>query len=548
MLKFYGIRFNQNGAPERFSISFSLGESLHAGLLLLEEFNRDAEKTKKAIDKEIENLFQRGDSSKCDKRFRFLIAKWFRTKDIVNFLLADHSVSELKVSVAEVLDSREGIRQKWQKIEHFLIDYLLHLVVADRNEQLSNPESEFNLTLQMISLFFMEQDDEMPPANLELQFIRYQFPRIIWKKKDGFNSSSNPFWLPKNMYCRSSYLLAKIISKIYEQAENASEFSQSLHVVNGNGGATDPDLKQNAEVSISYSAMLPEDTPDEIRLELDESTEENQQMMIPESAAETLLSLQKMIQKRLSHDGVKHLLGIFRQLTESGVGGICEFDVSKHLKMVAKASKKGEFSKKQVSLFEQVFETISKIKVKRFWEGEDESKVTTNPFILELFAESDPSEKTCIVKKLLLDPLFLPGKDNPFHLGIHLRFIPESLFRETSHTHALLPGLASFLTGTWLNEFIAKRGKTSKTTREIVEGCAFNVTPASKYRIIDKVKSELAYMKEKCYISDYSYHQNEEGNPWDDLHEITASDSILADIAEKMLAVEAQSGSEKLIA
>jgi hypothetical protein len=112
----------------------------------------------------------------------------------------------------------------------------------------------------------------------------------------------------------------------------------------------------------------------------------------------------------------------------------------------------------------------------------------------------------------------------------------------------LLPGLASFLTGTWLNEFIIRRGKTEKTTRDIIEGCAFNITPASKYRVVDKIKSELAYMKEKCYISEYDCQQNEDGNPFDDLHIITASENVLTSIAEKMRAVDAKCSSEKLIA
>lgn len=45
MLKFYGIRFNQNGSPERFSLSFALGESLHTGLHICEQKNGDIKET-----------------------------------------------------------------------------------------------------------------------------------------------------------------------------------------------------------------------------------------------------------------------------------------------------------------------------------------------------------------------------------------------------------------------------------------------------------------------------------------------------------------------
>ena len=335
--------------------------------------------------------------------------------------------------------------------------------------------------------------------------------------------------------------MARIISRIYEGARDGKAGGESM--------ALDSTVETGVPQAVSYSSLFPAEHPDEIRLELEELDEENQQMsMIPESAAETLLSLQKMIQRRFSHLGVKHLLGILRQLSGCDGFGCCRFDVGKHLHLVAKPSKDGQFSKKQRLLFTQVFSILSRIRVKRFWRSSGQQKETNNPFILEFYTECDPDNEECQVKRLLLDPLFLPGRHNPYHLGIHLRLVPPAIFQENSQKHALLPGLASYLTGTWLNEFRTHTGTASKTTRDIVEGCAFNVTPAAKLRIIDKVKSELAYMKEKCYISDYSYHKNEEGNPWDDLHHITASERVLAAIAEKMQVQEANSSSEKLIA
>ena len=61
-------------------------------------------------------------------------------------------------------------------------------------ELLGDTASEFFLCLQWISLHFMEQDPEMPPANLRLEFVRGQFPQAIWSK--GANQSEQPesFW------------------------------------------------------------------------------------------------------------------------------------------------------------------------------------------------------------------------------------------------------------------------------------------------------------------------------------------------------------------
>ncbi|MBU2510563.1 hypothetical protein KJ966_04465 [bacterium] len=550
MLKFYGIRFNQNGSPERFSLSFAIGESLHAGLHICEQLNGDPQKTTEAVDKEIGKLFQGPESKKNNKKFRFFVAKWFRTKDIVLFLLKNAATKELKLSIAKILDSREVIENKWKQIEPLVLGFLSQLSVTERNQQLSDSESDVNMIMQMISLFFLEQDEEVPPANLELQFIRYQFPKIIWKKKDGFNAISNPFWLPKNMFCRASYLLARIISKIYEHSVSNRVDIVPVHLIADQQTVpSQMDSFEKNSPTFSLHSLMPDEVPDEIRLEIEDDGQEDEQLqLIPESVSETLLSLQKMIQKRFSHDGVKHLLGILRQFAGSNSEGYCLFSVRKHLELVAKPSKQGEFSEKQVTLFTEVFRLLSTVKVKRFWKKDEDTRETSNPFVLELYSECQSQKPCSLRKKIVLDPIFLPGINNPFHLGMHLRLIPPRLFRESIYKHPLLPGLASYLTGTWLNEFIGKRGVASKTTREVIEGCAFNIVPSNKLRIIDKAKSELAYMKEKCYISEYSCENDDKGNPWDDHLTITASENVLASIAEKMRVVNSNCVSEKLIA
>ncbi len=547
MLKFYGIRFNQNGNPERFSVSYALSESLHAGLTLSESMDCDPIKTVKAVDLEIEGLFCRPEAKKNGKLFRFQVAKWFRTKDIIQFLFAEKQTEGLKLEIARILCTGEGIEKKWKRIEALLLGYLGRLSQDVRNDQLSNPESDLNLILQMISLLFLEQDEELPPANLELQFIRNQFPRIIWKKKDGFNASSNPFWLPGNCFCRSSYLQALLLTEIHKKTSDSSEPLTSPAVRINTGISTESAIP--VPTGVTLSSLLPEEPPHELRIILDDESDDNQQLeLIPETASETLLSLQKLIQRKLSHEGVKHFFGILRQFAGATPDGYCVFNTQEHLSLVARVSKGGRFTDRQTGLFNEVFELISRVRVKRSWTQPGHEKETVNPFVLVLYTECTDQTGYPHLRHTVLDPLLLPVNNNPFFLGGHLRLIPEPVFRESAKKHALLPGIASYLTGTWLNEYFVHRGTTTKSTREIIEGCAFNLTPANRYRIMDKVKSELAYMKEKCYISEYRHQASEDGNPWDDLHCVTASEAVLADLADKMRAVDANSISERLIA
>jgi hypothetical protein len=120
-----------------------------------------------------------------------------------------------------------------------------------------------------------------------------------------------------------------------------------------------------------------------------------------------------------------------------------------------------------------------------------------------------------------LDPMFVASRENPFLLGQHLQLISEELFRESSSKHALLTGIASYLTGTWLYESTKNRASVQKTARQIIEGCSFNITPANRYRIRHKLSSELNYMVQKSYIGKMDLHNSPRGNPWEDVHELS---------------------------
>jgi len=542
MLRFYGIRFNNQGAPERFTLTFALRESLNAGLQILDYYQEDSKQTQSAIGEEINKLFQNsGSKSRISSPFRLTVAKWFRTRDMIRFICRKKELGPQKLAIARLLNTPESIVEKWLKIELLLLEGLSGMGQKRQEEALGNPESELNLILQMVGLFFLEQDDEMPPANLQLQFIRNQFPKTIWKKKDGFSAASNPFWLPKNPYCRASYLANRMMMGLSRQAGDFALAEVPLETI------LPP--KPPPTGAFSFDVLLPKELPDELRLEFQGDDSRNTQLsFLPETAAETLLSLQKMIQKRFFHEGVKHLMAIFRQLAERSTAGLCEFDTEKHFKLITKSKRKGSYSDKQQTVLNGVLTTLFQLRLKRFWKRDDHPREISNPFMLELCSESDPDRSCFPIRKLMLDPIFSPGQDNPFRLGGHLTLIPEALFQESIHKHTLLPGLSSFIAGVWLIDFQKDQGVIEKSTREIVEGGAFNITPANKYRMVGKLKSELAYMEEKCYISGYSLIEDKNGNPWDDRHRFSAPDGVVAAITEKMKQTQLNPYPERLIA
>ena len=530
MLKFYGIRFSPQGSPERYEFSIALRESLNASLHMHARYAGDLEKTLAAIDREVDRLYLTYPNAQTKTaQFRFLLAKWLRAKDIARFLFDELAKCPLRPKVARILDSPLKIEEKWGRIEPPIVQYLFSLQPKAREEMLSHPNSEVGLLLQMINLFFLEQDEESPPVNLDLLFIKKQFPKIVWKKADGISTTSSPFWLPENPYCRIPFLLSRLTAALHRlEIELLKKALITNPVLESGRSSIPPDTVKSPPAPLSLGSIMPSRTPDEVQLiHADSSKEMDRATLIPETVGETLLSLQKTVQKRFSHEGVKHLIGILRQIVEKQSRHICEFDVAEHFRLVARITKKGECSKRQRGLFERVFEMLGGLRVIRCWNNGKETRKITTPLIAQIGMQQWSSVGSFEIKKLLLDPLFFPNRKNPYRLGIHLRLIPRRLFQESSHRHALLPGLSSYLYGSWLNDTLRNRGVLEKSASEIVEGGAFNVAAANRYRILQKLESELKYMERKKYVGTCRIVKSPNGNPWEDLYRIRAPEEAL---------------------
>lgn len=539
MLKFYGIRSNHLGEPERYNVSIALKESLNAALYILDYFDGDKKKTVEAIKDEIDNLFSgQSGAKKKDRNFRFLLAKWFRTKDIIEFICSTDSLRPLNVATAKILNTPKSIQEKWQVIKALTVEFLLELPLAERKASISDPESGINMLLQMVTLLFMEQDEEMPPANLELQFVRNQFPKIIWKKQDGINAFSFPFWLPKNRYCHHLFLSSNINEAISKREKYA--------LIKKLPKRKALPKKENTAIALFDYKGLDISTKRQANIKIHSKSSDllNEQLaLFPESVAETLLGLQKRIQKKYSHEGVKHFLAILRQLSEElkKTSNICEFDCSKHFELLLKGYQLKKITQKQMNLFGNIFSELQKLEVERDWDGDsaEENDRVCSPFITEI-SQLYRNGKKLPIKKIVVDPLFLPNKNNPYRLGAHLKLIPEEVFKESSSKHALVPGLASYLCGAWMINYPEKKGTLCRKAHEIIEGCAFNVTPSSRYRILNKLKSELQFMEKKRYIKAFSTVKNKSGNPWDEMFSVTAPDNLQVLIANSFNSVQNQ--------
>jgi hypothetical protein len=511
MLQFYGIKTNKEGVPKRYTISLGLWESLNTGLYIHHCYQGEQQKVLKALSDEIDRIYQSGNNH--DKvEIRRSVAGVLRTRDIMRFIYENSNYIELKLDVSQILTSTAKIEHKWEKIEKLLVEFIFPLSTEARERLICNNSSELRKIMQMVAIFFMEQDGEIPPANLDLQFVKNQFPRVIWKKKGDLSAEEDLFWQPQTSLCKVTYLVSRVLSGYFETK------NRELIVFNNNQQPQE-NYSQTEQLPLA-DELIPTEMPDRIEITLQKQDElQPQPALIPESVSETLLSIQKQIQREFSHEGVKHFLGIMRQFSENKQG-LCLFDNYQHLKLVARLNKEGRCTEHQKKLFDSVLAKLTELQVNRYWDtGENTVRVST-PFIIRMGSKKMLMVGGTVVQ-YKLDPMFVASRENPFLLGQHLQLISEELFRESSSKHALLTGIASYLTGTWLYESTKNRASVQKTARQIIEGCSFNITPANRYRIRHKLSSELNYMVQKSYIGKMDLHNSPRGNPWEDVYELS---------------------------
>jgi FixJ family two-component response regulator len=98
------------------------------------------------------------------------------------------------------------------------------------------------------------------------------------------------------------------------------------------------------------------------------------------------------------------------------------------------------------------------------------------------------------------------------------------------------------------DKYLLARGQPVLGDKRECLGAVINVVDISAMRVLDKLKSELEYMGEKCYIADVTYTEADSGNPWEDVYQVTAPQDITSGIIQKLESVEGHQSSERLIA
>jgi len=485
MLHFQGIRTNRQGAPERYSLRYDLIRSLDAVRTIYRHFDGEKESVLGSIEQSLTDHFSSGQGFGVKAENRKIAAQWLRARDIAHFLFSEPLLVSLKAQVFDVVAEPKPIEEKWQQIRDLMLEGLEIMSVDQAQETLLDPNSGWHLLLDAVSLFFLDQDDERPPQHLEMSFISKQFPERVWKQKDALSPATDPFWKPGNPLCHRLVLEQLVLERLYEQ--RVLQLSQSA-------------VEQPVQIDQTLAR---------IRFSTDDQATE----LVAQSPSETLLGLQKEVQRKFSHEGSKHLLAILLQLGAARSDRL-EFSLDEHFELLGKKHKTKKLSRRQQELFEGVLKMVTQVQVLRD-SGDIEAE---NPLLTTWTKRSQPGILGSV--ELILDPLC-----RAIGLGKHLQWMPKAVFLENSQTHGLAPGLLAYLCGCWQLEFPQKQGVYACKATQLVDAFVLQKSTNQKLSFIERIKQELSYMRKRSYISDFQVESGE--NPFEARFQITAPTTLL---------------------
>ena len=404
------------------------------------------------------------------------MAKKTRAKEILLFFSKYSEKQQLLFNVLDILVQGVAIEKKWYAIEKlFSAQDFVHPKFLENNKNREFIE-EFVLFVQLL---FLDQTKEVPPPNLKLHFVHQKFPRYNWEVTDCSENLNNQEWNCKDEYCNVYFLNSCLWKLFYQQIVP----TKSTSVEPDNVIKIDHPLKLNY-LEMDKAPQLFEDDPTAI--------------------------LSKFIQNinGKSNYAINHLLAILLQIQQNYKKGQCFFDWDYHFRLILNPTVKKNI-KKQLLLAEEIFSELKKLQAVRLLKINGATYESHSYLINTLDYFYNPEEKHLKQNlqknkmNLKIDPCLVPSANNPLKFAAALRLLPVKLLQETVKTYPFLLSLCLYLYDGWLDEYPKLKGKLTRRIDQLIIGSCIKVPKSGKYRIIQRVRSALNYLKQKNYISNY---------------------------------------------
>lgn len=476
MLLFKGIHL-EDKKLQRYAIEYNLRKSYIYTHNILEQQKQNIPKALDILQQEVDNLYKNHIQLPLSPKNNFAIAVKIRSKDILLFFQRYKFFGDILRESLKILILAVSVQKKW---EHLLKIFVQKEFTENFLQQKKNRDFIEDF-LMFVWLGFLDQITETPPMNLRLYFISGEFPKCNWSVTDYSEKIKIKEWQPAEEVCQLNFLRLQL----YRVIHSKEAFFQSLV----------------AEQSQNITGILQ-------KIKLAYSTDKEQEKIFESSPEEVLqIFIQEILEEYRNQKGSNHLIAILYQIQKNYRNGKCSFYWQEHFELISKRQTLTNL-KKQIIIAKEIFQKLQNLKVIRVFQENTIFEIKKS-LITILSNTYFPQQK--FLKKnlqqnrieLQVDSIIIPEKKDFISFSSSLCFLPLELLKETQRTYPFLVFLGVYLYDCWFCEYSHLQGKTKKTIQELIEGSFVKVTDSKKYRVAQRIRSALQYLKQKNYIGNY---------------------------------------------
>ena len=465
-----------------------------------------------------------------------------RAKDLHRFVVEEPLLAPVKLKLLEHVLFYRGLEERWAAIRELLLSALDSICgvtvsgVASNHEiykqQASERSSSLGKLLMCTALLNFDVDDEPPPTNLRIRFHRGRFPENSWEldvpSTAGATEDAARAWNPANPYCRWEYLGADLLHALYRRHYNMTP------VLAG----------QDARgTTLAGAWMQPADSSPEHVGEVfcalgrggDASAQTDQMELFPLHPRTFLPELQRQVHRAHGAEGVRLFALLCERLGRSTCGEFLSLALADIAAVPSGPANSPAKIHQRAKRLWGILEYLAQLELTRIHTAEGESTCRKSRFITILHvtnsqpsiqpggSDHDPKSRDggCPTGvRLMMDPVFYQGAGGRLRLAY--RDLPEPLLHAASKEHPFALGLLVYLRIAWTDEWEETQGIVQRSTQRLFQEAGFWIKNSARYRSIEAMKRDLAYLKEQGWLGAWRITRGANRDSLEDIYRLEA--------------------------
>ncbi len=466
-----------------------------------------------------------------------------RAKDLHRYLTEEPEFLPLKLELMEHLLFHGSPEERWAACREALLSALDAVCGISAGggfgnceaykQQLSRRSSRLGRMLLTIALFNFDLDEEQPPPNLRLRFLKGRFPEYCWEsalEAGAAMSQGNPWaWSPANPLCRFEYLGADLLHALLRR-RNAARPGMGAYAEPPHGSG--PAARAGAG-PVQEQTDAPSEVYCNFGRERNGPSQTDQMELFPAQPASFLAELQRQVHRSHGAEGVRLFALLFEQLCRSTCGEFLSLAITEIAEGGSFGNSEAASQRKireRCKKLWAILEALSTVELTSVSGENAHSRVEKSNLITILGVDRrreaggppGNGESPHLPEKvrLLVHPYFYLAAEGS--LGQAYRDIPPALLSAPPKDHPYALGLYVYLRSRWQAEGEAGRGVLLRSARQLFDEGGFWLKENARYRSIEALKRELAYLKERGLLGAWRLSRSANRDALDDAYRLEA--------------------------